>query len=475
MRNKFVLIAALTALVTAGCSTSDKGLSGATTAKSKRSGFQLPAYKTMKLENGLEILLIEDHKLPSYSLILMSKTGSRIDPKGKSGLGLLMTSLLEKGTKRKSAPQVADAFGQLGSDFSADVDLDNYTFSTSSISKDRDTVTDLFAEVLFEPAFTSTELVRLKKQVIAGIKQGYDDPDDFTDQAFNSHLMPEHPYGRPIEGTIRDLQNISIQDVRNFYAKNLTPETSMLAVVGDFDQKTLDTIKEKFGKWPVQTNGVAPLAKPVVSDLKEVTLIERPDLSQAQIRFGHLGISRSNPDFLRLRVANTILGGGFSSRLMKKIRVEKGLTYGISSGFSTRLVEGPFSISTFTRFEKVGETVSETIALMDLFREKGVTQKELNSAKGFLKGAFPRSFETPEAIASNLLILRLYSVPDSYLTNYLRDLEAINLSDLNETIKKYFHPEKFKVVVYAPKEVLPQLNSLGDTTVKVKSYKEYLQ
>lgn len=475
MTNKLFFVVLITGLLSTNCSTSNKDSKLKSAASSKRSGFQLPAYKTMKLENGLEILLIEDHKLPSYSLILMSRTGSRIDPKGKTGLGLLMTGLLEKGTEKKSASQVADAFGQLGSDFDADVDLDSYTFSTSSISKDRDAVTALFTEVLFEPDFSVAELVRLKKQVVAGIKQGYDDPDDFTDQAFNSHLMPDHPYGRPIEGTIRDLQNINIQDIRNFYSKNLTPETSMLAVVGDFDQKTLDTIKGRFGKWPVKSAGVAPLDKPIVTSLKEVTLIERPDLSQAQIRFGHLGISRSNPDFLRLRVANTILGGGFSSRLMKKIRVEKGLTYGISSGFSTRLVEGPFSISTFTRFEKVGETVAETIALMDLFRDKGVTQKELDSAKGFLKGAFPRSFETPEAIASNLLILRLYSVPDSYLTNYLQELESIRLSNLNETIKKYFHPERFKVLVYAPKEVLPQLNSLGDTTVKVKSYKEYLQ
>lgn len=474
MTNKFFFFAVLAAFVSTHCSTPGKKPDSASPQKSQ-AGFQLPAYKTMKLPNGLEILLIEDHKLPSFSLILMSKTGSRIDPKGKAGLGLLMTGLLEKGTKRKSAPQVADAFGQLGSDFDADVDLDNYTFTATAISKDRDTLTGLFTEVLLEPAFSASELERLKKQVVAGIKQGYDDPDDFTDRAFNSQLMPEHPYGRPIEGTIHDLQNITVQDVREFYKKSLTPQTSMLAVVGDFDQKTLERINEKFGKWSVANSEVAPLEKPVVSELKEVTLIERPDLSQAQIRFGHLGISRSNPEFLKLRVANTILGGGFSSRLMKKIRVEKGLTYGISSGFSTRLVEGPFSISTFTRFEKVGETVSETFALMDLFRDKGVTQTELDSAKGFLRGAFPRSFETPEAIASNLLILRLYSVPDSYLTNYLRDLEAIKLADLNQTIKKYFHPEHFKVVVYAPKEVLPQLNSIGDTMVKEKSYKDYLQ
>lgn len=475
MKKNLIITSILVGLLSTHCASGGKSSSQEKTEKMAKAvgGFQLPAYKTIKLENGLEVLLIEDHKLPSYSLIMMSKTGSRVDPKGKSGLGLVMTSLLEKGTKNKSASQIADAFGQLGSDFDSDVDLDSYTFSASAISKDREVVTALFSEVLFEPAFAASELTRLKKQIVASIKQGYDDPDGFTDQIFNSQLMSQHPYGRPVEGTIRDIQSITVKDVKDFYAKTLTPETSILAVVGDFDSETVDQIKARFEKWPLQKTGVAPLEKPVVSELKEMTLVERPDLSQAQIRFGHLGISRSSPDFLRLRVANTILGGGFSSRLMNKIRVEKGLTYGISSGFSTRLVEGPFSISTFTRFEKVGETVDETIKLMNDFRDKGVTQKELDATRGFLKGAFPRAFETPEAIASNLLILRLYSIPDSYLTNYLSDLDSIKLADLNATIKKYFHPEHFKVIVYAPKEVLPQLNSLGE--VKVKSYKEYLQ
>lgn len=451
------------ALTLTNCATN--GTNSIVDAKSNReAGFRLPAYKTMTLENGLEILLIESHKLPSYSLIMLSKTGSRLDPKSRSGLGLVTTGLLEKGTRTKSASQIADAFGQLGSDFDSDADLDSFTFSASSLSKDRDSMTDLFAEVLLEPAFRADELSRYKKQVIASVKQGYDDPDDFTDQIFNSQLMPNHPYGRSLDGTIRDLNAITVKDVKDFYVQNINPASSILAVIGDFDAATVEKIKQKFAGWKATGVTPPPLEAPSVDSKSNILLVTRPDLSQAQVRFGHLGIRRSNPDFLKIRLANTILGGGFSSRLMNKIRVEKGLTYGISSGFSTRLVEAPFSISTFTRFEKVGETVRETVALMKDFRDKGVTQRELDASKGFLKGAFPRSFETPEAIASNLLILRLYSIPESYLTNYLRDLDAITLDDLNKTIKKYFHPEQFHIIVYAPEEVAPQLTAIGPTT-----------
>ncbi|MEK6553707.1 MAG: pitrilysin family protein, partial [Bdellovibrionota bacterium] len=386
------------ALIISGCSSSKKSSRGTSNGSA---GFVLPDYKTETLPNGLELLTIEDRRLPSFGLILLSRAGCRFDPKGRGGITLMATSLLEKGAAKMNATQIADAFGQLGADFDSDVDLDYTTFSTGGLSKDQAELTHLFTTVLMQPTFTQAEINRLKQQAVAIIRRGYDEPDDFADRIFNSTLMANHPYGRSTYGSIKEINKLTRADIVNHYQKMFAPENSILAVIGDYTPETIAQIKKEFGAWQKKTLPTSELKKPVMPAALHITLVERKDLQQAQLRFGHIGIDRANPDFLALRVANNILGGTFSSRLMNRIREQKGLTYGISSGFSPRLVEGPFSISTFTRFDKVGETVSETLQVVKELREKGVSQAEVRTSIEYLKGAFPRAFETPEMLAGN--------------------------------------------------------------------------
>jgi zinc protease len=463
-------LVAICALSVTACSSSKKSASGA--AAKSGSGFQLPAYKTEKLANGLELLTIEDRRLPTYSVILLSRTGSRFDPKNQGGITLMTASLLEKGAGGMNATQIADAFGQLGADFDNDVDLDYTTFSVDGLAKDQAELTRLFATVLLKPTFNQVEINRLKTQAVAIIKRGYDEPDDFADRVFNSTLMANHPYGRSSYGSIKEINQITRAQIVSYYEKMFAPETSIIAVVGDYTPETIEQIKKEFGAWKQKAIPKLDLTKPVTAPNMQITLVERKDLQQAQLRFGHIGIDRSNPDFLALRVANNILGGSFSSRLMNRVRTQKGLTYGISSGFSPRLVEGPFAISTFTRFDKVGETVSETLSVVNEMRDKGVTENEVRTSIEFLKGAFPRAFETPEQMAGNLLTLRLYGIPDSYLTNYLQDINKLKKADIDRVVKKYFHPDRFQLIVYATPDVKSQLEPISK--VEVKKYQEFM-
>jgi zinc protease len=404
---------------------------------------------------------------------MLIKAGSSSDPLGQSGLMLATSSLLEKSTKTKSAPEVADAFGFYGSDFSVDVDPDFTTLSTSALSRDREAILKLYSEVILQPTFPSPEVTRLKEQIMASIKRSYDEPEDFTERAFKQYLLGPHPYSRPVEGSVRDVQTIRQKDILQNYLKWFRPNNAILAVVGDYNDEFVNALREQFSGWeskPVESLRFSQPAKPLGLQLN---LVERDDLAQAQIRFGHQGIKRTNPDFLTLRVANTILGGGFSSRLMKEIRIKRGLTYGIYSGFSAQLDEGPFSVSTFTRFDKVGETVSETLRVIKEFRAKGVTDEEVSDAIGYLKGAFPRSVETPEQLAMNLLALRFYGIPDTYLTDYIANLKKINKDDVNSVIAKYFHPDQMKVLIYSTKAaVIDQLRPIG--TLEVHPFKDFL-
>lgn len=435
--------------------------------------FQLPKYQVHRLSNGAEVLVISDKRLPTVNFALFSKVGSRLDAPKQSGITYLMASLFEKGAGRFNATQIADAIGHLGADFDASVDSDYSSFTISGLSKDQNELLSWFSTLLLQPNFNEVEIERLKKQTIAVIRRGFDDPDDFADRAFDRLMMGQHPYGASVYGAIKDIESLNRAKVIEHYKKYFSPKNSTFAVVGDFQPETLEKMKSIFGSWPIDNaSDLPPLESPKFETLSRVTLVERKDLAQAQIRFGHSGIRRNDPDFLALRVASTILGGSFSSRLMNRVRTQKGLTYGISAGFSPGLVEGPFSISTFTRFDKVNETIQETMNVLNEFKTKGVTQDEVRIAVAFLKGAFPRAFETPEMLASQLLTLRLYGIPDSYLATYLNEISQLSAGDINRVIKKHFKPEQMQIMVYGTADLKSQLEA--QLNFNVKNYNEFI-
>jgi zinc protease len=170
---------------------------------------------------------------------------------------------------------------------------------------------------------------------------------------------------------------------------------------------------------------------------------------------------------MELRLANLILGGGFVSRLNSKVRDDLGLTYSIFSQFDTKKQRGTFVISTFTRNDKVGETIKNTREIFSQFVAQGITEPELAAAKAVLTGQFPMAIETTDRLALNLMLLRLYGVSDSYLKNFLKDVNAITVAQVNEAIHKHFSVENLKTVVYADQsKVGKQLKALGPVTVQ---------
>lgn len=443
----------------------------------KSSGYELRPYRDVTLKNGLKVILIEDRTLPYLSMSMMVKAGAAQDPDGQSGLANSVAQMLDKGTRKRSAVQIADDLAQYGADFSAGAADDNTTLAISGLSFYQSRLITDLAEMVTEASFRDDEVERYRKRTIAQIHQLADEPEALTELAMDEYLYPGHPYSHPVHGKLKDFSGTSAKvlkkNISKFYLQYYRPSSAILAVVGQFSSDILNDLESALGNWtdrPPMPAAVVPF--PENRGLK-VQILDRTDLQQAQIRLGHRGIQRNNPDFVALRAANAILGYGFTSRLMREIRVRLGLTYHIGSMFEAKLSEGPFVITTFTRLDKVGETLTETLKVVRAFVDQGPTEAELADAKSFLRGQFPRSLETPEALASNLLTLRFYGVPDTYLTSYLGDLDRLTLSDMNRVIKKYFAPEDFKILIHAPKEkVMDQVKSLGPVTVR--SYKEFL-
>lgn len=446
------------------CSSSPKEAGSAGTAEG---GFKLRSYAEEKLDNGLRIIWIKDDTLPRVSLSLMVEVGSIDDPRGKEGLNSLTAGLLDQGTAKRSAPQIAEALDFLGADFNQSAGSDFTTLTSTGLSPSRDRVLELFSEIILTPAFNRTEIQRRTAVVLASIRKSEDQPSVFADQASDREIFGDHPYAVPAVGTLNSIKSLRRTDFMRHYFAYYRPNNSILAVVGNIEPEFQDKVRAAFKKW-TRAEIRRPERKSAALKSARVALLHKEGLQQTQIRMGHVGIPRSNSDFMALRMANVILGGAFASRLNQKVRDDLGLTYSIHSVSDARLEPGSFEISTFTRHEKVADTLRETQALLQHFVKEGVTDAEMEAAKALLIGQFPAALETPDRLAFNLMVLRRYGISDDYLRNFQSNVRAMTRDQVNSAIRRHIHPEKMQVLIYSDENaVREQITKMG-TVERVK-------
>lgn len=416
--------------------------------------FKLRPIEEKTLANGLKILYIKDDSLPRISFNMMVMSGSAQDPVGVEGLTEMTVSLLETGTTHKNAMQIADGFAQLGSAFGESATNDYVMMSTAGLAESKEKLLALYADVILSPAFSPAEVERKRSQALAEIVQMQDQPTEYAGLLFDRELFGKHPYGHPVEGTAEGVKAMTRTQIMKHYFAYYRPNNAMLAISGNFDAGFQALVEKTFSGWVQGAVEKAKLDVPADSKQIDMTLFTKPGLQQTQIRIGHIGIGRMDPDFLKLRLANLILGGAFASRLNQRVRDDLGLTYSIHSGFEAKNGTGSFEISTFSRNEKAGEAIKNTLQVTKDFQEGGATDKELTAAKNLLVGQFPAAIETVDRLAFNLLALRLYGVSDSYLVNFFDNVNSIRLKDLNETIKRHFKPGQMKIVVFADEKAV---------------------
>ncbi len=439
----------------------------------KAEAFQIHKYETQTLDNGLTILWVADQALPYVSLQMMFRSGSAQDPKGKEGLAAFTANLLEKGTTKRSASQIAEDLEQIGSGFESGTDPDYTMLSASALSFHKESALKQFAEIVLQPSFTNAEIERFRKQVLGSLQKMADHAEQFTEYLLPNFLYGDHPYGHQSIGTAKAVKHLKRVDLQKYYADNYTPQNAVLAVTGQFDEAWRADVVKAFEAWKAKTG--KPVEVPDFPSWKEseILLVDRGDLNQAQIEIGFKGVPRNMPEYLEYRAAIKVLGEGFGSRLFEEIRVKRALTYHIHAWFEPRLKSGPAGIYTFTRVDKIAETVEETLKILKKFVSEGVTDGEVETVKALMRGQFPRTFETPEALARQLLLLNRFGISSDYLTHYMNNLQLVSKDSINAAVKKYFAPDNLRVVVYAPKaKAEAALRAVGP--VQVKKYKDFL-
>ena len=398
--------------------------------------------------NGMTVLFLEQHFLPTVEIHALVKVGSAQDPPDKAGLANLTASLLDEGTQTRTSRQMAEQIDFVGGSLEAHAAEDFTTASARVLKKDADLGFALLADMLKHPAFQKQEFERVRTQILGEILSDDDDPGNVAMKAFHQLIFHGHPYSWPARGAEDTLNKITVADVQQFHAREYLPNQTILVIVGDLTQDQATTlVQTHFGSWKKGPPSPYQLKKPSPIDRKMVQLIEK-DLTQSTIVLGHTGISRTNPDYYAVTVMNYILGaGGFSSRLMDSIRDKQGLAYGIMSQFDSRLLPGAFFVSLQTRTEVTNQAITGVLAEVKGIRDAPVTDQELSEAKSFIVGSFPLRVDSSAKLANVLAQVEFYNLGLDYFTNYPKAIEKVTKDDVLRVAKQYLDPQHYALVV----------------------------
>jgi predicted Zn-dependent peptidase len=410
----------------------------------------LPVITRTTLENGLRLVVAEYHELPLVELYLMLPAGAAQDPSGKEGLAALTSEVVQRGAGGRSAEELARAIESLGGSIDTQPGTDSTIVSGEFLADDFAAGLDLFKQVVRDPELARDEVRRAREEQLAGIVAQLEQPSALAEKCFGAFLYGSHPYGRPVEGRRATVADLGRGDVRDFYDRWYRPNGSILVVVGDVQAAdAVAHLREAFGSWKPSADAVPErLAPPAPLTTRKILLVDEPDATQTQIRFGNISISRADPDYIPAQVANTILGGGFTSQLIEELRVKRSLTYSAWSMFAARLTGGDFRLGTFTKTPTTVQTLALALDVEGRFRSQPPDAKMLDKAKTYLRGQFPLKIETPEALAQRLAEIEFFGLPADDLGTYRSRVGAVDRNDTARVAAAHMpSPDAMAIVV----------------------------
>jgi zinc protease len=429
---------------------------------------KLPPITEDTLSNGLVVVTVENHELPTATMSMIIKSGSAYDPQGKGGLADFTAGLLRQGTESKTATQIAEAIDFVGGSLDAGADRDAIRAGCNVLTKHFDVGLSLLSDIILHPSFDTTEIERQRKQVLGAIVQSKDDPNTLCDEGFDEFLFDGYPYGHPVEGTEQTVSAITRDDITTFYDNYFHPNNAFLVVAGDVTPDAIvPRISQAFSDWEAAPIPDVSFPEATPPQGYKILLINKPDATQTNIRFGHLGITRQNPDYYSVILMNYILGVGFTSRLTEEVRVKGGMTYDIRTTNDWNLHPAAYYCNTFTMNDSTMSAIRAAIKVIKGIQKAEVSDREYNDAVNFYVGYYPMSLETPSQVAGEIIKIKLYGLPVSYIQDFTKNIQKVTKADILHAAQKYIHPDDMVFcVVSNAAAVQDSLQTLGPVTVK---------
>ncbi|MCG3206784.1 MAG: hypothetical protein FOGNACKC_00383 [Anaerolineae bacterium] len=432
----------------------------------------LPPFETFKLDNGLEVIYVQRDEVPKINLSLYVGGSDAALPANQQGLADFMAELLTKGTKTRTAADIAQSIEAAGGSVGSNASLEWTSLSASALSTDVSLPFDILADMAINSTFPDKELEVVREQTLTFLAQDEVDPDTLANRQFGRIAYGGHPYGYYMtEDSINGITQANVVDFFNTYYK---PNNALLVIVGDLSLAEAKAQTERvFGTW--QSGNVPdylayPRAK--LGDTSMIYLIDRPDSEQATIQVGNRAINAKTPERYALSIVNAVLGGGSSSRLYQNLREAKGYTYGVYSRFGQPNDTSTFRVLTDVDQAHAADAIREILAELKQIRTEDISAAELKDAKGLLIGNFALAIEDPADFAGQLSTRYLTGVPIDELNSYLQKLNAVTAAQARAAAEKYIDSDQPIIVVVGKAEVVkPQLEELGKVVMVDKDGK----
>ncbi|HKE12499.1 MAG TPA: pitrilysin family protein [Myxococcota bacterium] len=422
------------------------------------------------LENGLHVIVLENHRLPRVALGVAVRRGAASDPIDRAGLATFTAAVMERGAGDRDAFAFAQAVDGIGASFDVSADWDSMSVTLSGLSWDFDRLFSLLGDATLRPRFDKAEAERARAEQIASLESQKDDPGTLAKVHFAQLLYPDHRFGRPLAGTPEAVATFDAAAARQFHRQNFVASNAILFVAGDVHADDfVSRARQVFGAWPGgEAPPLPPPPPPVVPGERRIVIVDRPELGQAQIVLGHQGIARTTPTRFSDTLMNNVLGGGgFSSRLMESVRADAGLTYSVGSSFSLRRAPGPFAVSTFTRVPESRRVIDLVLQQLEHMKQDPPSESELRDAKSETAGGFALGFETSEAIVAALVGIDVQGLPENALDTYRANIRAVTTADTAASARDRLHPEGAGIVIVGPGAALaPALQGMGPVVVE---------
>jgi zinc protease len=410
--------------------------------------------------------------VPLVSASLVLDAGEARVPAGRDGVAVLAGDALLGGTLRRSGTELAEALEGLGSGLRVSTGWDATTVTFTCVAERLEEMLDLLSDVVREPSFPPGEVQRMRNEQLASIRQRKLDPGRLADDALDRAVFPaDHPFHRPLAGDEGTVSALDREGAAAFAEERYAPGAGGLVLVGDLSwDRVLDLAQRQFGEWA--SIGAAGPELPTVSTAggRSIVIVHRPEAVQSEIRIGHPGPPRGHAHELALRVANTVLGGAFTSRLNLSLREKHGFTYGAHSSFEFRREGGVFSFGTAVQTEVTARALAEAMSVLEEFAAEGPTSEELSRARDYLAGVFPLRMETTAQLAARVSELIVFGLPDDYHHTYRDRIRAVEPDDTRAAVRAHLRPEAFRVVVVGDADrIAGEIGALGLGPVEVTS------
>ncbi len=425
---------------------------------------KIPTIWKDKLKNGLEIYGIENGEVPLVNFEIVIDGGQLLENMNKTGVANLLARMLTQGTKTKTPEELEDAIQQLGASIFVSANTEDITISVNTLARNYKPTLALVEEILLEPRWDVKEFDLVKQSTISQIRQQEANPNAIAQNEFDKLIYGKNNIrSQNILGTIESVNSITIDDLKAFYNKNLSPSVARMHVVGALGKKEITTPLNSLNKkWESKKVVIPEYETPKPPTASKVYFYDVPDAKQTVISFGYPALAVTDKDFYPATIMNYILGGGgFASQLTQQLREGKGYTYGIRSGFSGTRSPGTFAVTSGVRTNVTLESAQLVKEILDNYG-KNYSDKDLETTKGFLIKSNARAFETAGAKLNMLDNISKYGFKYDYVKDREAIVKATTVEDIRNLSKKYLDSDKFIwLFVGDAKTQLPRLKELG--------------